>query len=116
LSELRTTVQTHENAVTSVENEQSVAREEIAKEKEEIASSLDSARQARNQKTSGVPRPLLGKYDRIRTKRAKALYPLRGDSCGNCDTAIPMQRRNLMTVNGAIDVCEACGVLLYRAE
>jgi predicted nucleic acid-binding Zn-ribbon protein len=116
LTDLRSSVQTHENAVTSVESEQSVARDEIAKEKEEIASSLDTARQARNAKTSGVPRPLLGKYDRIRTKRAKALYPLRGDSCGNCDTAIPMQRRNLMAVNGAIDVCEACGVLLYRAE
>jgi hypothetical protein len=25
-----------------------------------------------------------------------------------------MQRRNLMAVNGALDVCEACGVLLYR--
>jgi predicted nucleic acid-binding Zn-ribbon protein len=77
---------------------------------------LDAARQERNKKTVGVPRQLLGKYDRIRTRRQKALYALRGDSCGNCDTAIPMQRRNLMTVNGAIDVCEACGVLLYRAD
>ena len=50
-----------------------------------------------------------------RTRRAQALYPLRGESCGNCDTAIPMQRRNHMAVNGPIDVCEACGVLLYRA-
>ena len=66
-------------------------------------------------KTGGVPRSLLGKYDRIRTRRTHALYPLRGESCGNCDTAIPMQRRNQMVINGPIDVCEACGVLLYRA-
>ncbi|MEP6905728.1 MAG: hypothetical protein ABI875_06560, partial [Gemmatimonadales bacterium] len=83
-------------------------------EQTEINDSLETARTARNEKTVGVPRPLLGKYDRIRTRRPKALYALRGDSCGNCDTAIPMQRRNLMAVNGALDVCEACGVLLYR--
>ena len=115
LNELRSSVQTHEAAVNAVEEEQLVARDEIAKERTEIAASLETARKARNEKTAGVARPLLGKYDRIRTRRPKALYPLRGDSCGNCNTAIPMQRRNLMAVNGAIDVCEACGVLLYRA-
>lgn len=115
LSDLRSSVQTQEAAVTAIESEQATAREEISKEKGEITSSLETARQARMTKTAGVPRPLLGKYDRIRTRRPQALYPLRGDSCGNCNTAIPMQRRNLMAVNGAIDVCEACGVLLYRA-
>ncbi len=116
LTELRSSVQIHEAAVSAVEEEQLLARDEIAKEKTELASSLEIAHKARNEKTAGVSRPLLGKYDRIRTRRPKALYALRGDSCGNCDTAIPMQRRNLMAVNGAIDVCEACGVLLYRAS
>ena len=115
LTELRSSVETHESAVRAVEEEQATAREEIEKERGEIADSLKAAHQARDQKTAGVPRPLLGKYDRIRTRRPKALYALRGDSCGNCDTAIPMQRRNLMAVNGEIDVCEACGVLLYRS-
>ena len=116
LVELRSSVETHEAAVAAVEEEQLLARDEIATDRTEIASSLETARKARNEKTAGVSRPLLGKYDRIRTRRPKALYALRGDSCGNCDTAIPMQRRNLMAVNGAIDVCEACGVLLYRAS
>jgi predicted nucleic acid-binding Zn-ribbon protein len=115
LVELRSSVETYETNVAAVEEEQLLARDEIANERTEIASSLETARKARNEKTAGVSRPLLGKYDRIRTRRPKALYALRGDSCGNCDTAIPMQRRNLMAVNGAIDVCEACGVLLYRA-
>jgi predicted nucleic acid-binding Zn-ribbon protein len=115
LVELRSSVESHEASVAAVEEEQLLARDEIANERTEIASSLETARMARNEKTAGVSRPLLGKYDRIRTRRPKALYALRGDSCGNCDTAIPMQRRNLMAVNGAIDVCEACGVLLYRA-
>jgi predicted nucleic acid-binding Zn-ribbon protein len=56
---------------------------------------------------------MLGKYDRIRGKRTQALYALRGGSCGNCDTSVPLQRRNLMAGTGQIEICEACGVLLY---
>lgn len=115
IGELRTTVVTNEANLASVEEEQAAAREEISKERAEIDASLAEARTTRDGKTGAVPRPLLGKYDRIRTRRTQALYPLRGESCGNCDTAIPMQRRNQMAVNGPIDVCEACGVLLYRA-
>ena len=115
LAEMRSTVQTTESALADIEAEQATAREEIDKERSEIDASLTDARAERDGKTTGVPRPLLGKYDRIRTRRTQALYPLRGESCGNCDTAIPMQRRNHMAVNGPIDVCEACGVLLYRS-
>ena len=115
LGELRTTVQNSEAGLAAVEEEQAAAREEIEKERTEIDGELQGARAERDSKTGAIPRPLLGKYDRIRTRRAQALYPLRGESCGNCDTAIPMQRRNHMAVNGPIDVCEACGVLLYRA-
>ena len=115
LTEMRTTVQTTESGLADIEAEQATAREEIDKERTEIDASLTAARAERDGKTTGVPRPLLGKYDRIRTRRTQALYPLRGESCGNCDTAIPMQRRNHMAINGPIDVCEACGVLLYRS-
>lgn len=115
LGEMRTNVVAHETSLAEIEEEQATAREEIAKERSEIDGALASARADRNSKTDGVQRSLLGKYDRIRTRRTHALYPLRGESCGNCDTAIPMQRRNQMVVNGPIDVCEACGVLLYRA-
>lgn len=115
LAELRTATAASETALAEIEAEQSTAREEISVEREEIDAALEAAQSARATKTGGVSRPLLGKYDRIRTRRTHALYPLRGESCGNCDTAIPMQRRNHMAVNGMIDVCEACGVLLYRA-
>jgi predicted nucleic acid-binding Zn-ribbon protein len=116
LTELRSTVQASEASLTSIEGEQAQAREEIDRERGEIDSALAEAKVEREGKTGNVSRALLGKYDRIRTRRTKALYPLRGESCGNCDTAIPMQRRNQMAVNGPIDVCEACGVLLYRAN
>ena len=115
IAELRSTVQSNEAGLAEVETEQAAAREEIDREREEIDASLGAARAEREGKTGAVSRALLGKYDRIRTRRLQALYPLRGESCGNCDTAIPMQRRNQMAVNGPIDVCEACGVLLYRS-
>jgi uncharacterized protein len=116
LAELRATVQSSEAGLAEIEGEQATAREEIEKERAEIDASLGEAKAQREGKTTSVSRTLLGKYDRIRTRRTQALYPLRGESCGNCDTAIPMQRRNHMAVNGPIDVCEACGVLLYRAQ
>ena len=115
ISDLRATVQTSETTLAEIEAEQSQARGDIEKERGEIDASLSTARAERESKTGGVPRALLGKYDRIRTRRSQALYALRGESCGNCDTAIPMQRRNHMAANGPIDVCEACGVLLYRS-
>ncbi len=115
IGEMRTTVVNSEAALAAIQDEQAAARDEIALERSEIDASLAEARVKRDTKTTAVPRALLGKYDRIRTRRTQALYPLRGESCGNCDTAIPMQRRNHMAVNGPIDVCEACGVLLYRA-
>jgi len=115
IGEMRTAVISSEATLAAVEEEQAAAREEIAQERSEIEESLTGAHAERNTKTGTVSRPLLGKYDRIRTRRTQALYPLRGESCGNCDTAIPMQRRNHMAVDGPIDVCEACGVLLYRA-
>jgi len=116
LAELRSTVQASEASLATIEGEQAQAREEIDRERGELESALAQAKAERAGKTGNVSRVLLGKYDRIRTRRTRALYPLRGESCGNCDTAIPMQRRNQMAVNGPIDVCEACGVLLYRAN
>ena len=79
-----------------------------------LEGALAEARAKRNQTATRVSKSLLAKYDRIRTRRGEpALYPLRGPSCGHCDTAIPLQRRNLMAGTGQIEVCEACGVLLY---
>lgn len=115
LAEMKTAVQAQEASLAAIEEEQATARDEIAKERGEIDAELARARNDRNSKAGAVSGSMLGKYDRIRTRRAQALYPLRGESCGHCDTAIPMQRRNHMVVNGVIDVCEACGVLLYRA-
>src|SRR5687768_16741987 len=72
LTEMRSTVQTAESGLADIEAEQATAREEIDKERTEIDASLTAARAERDGKTTGVPRPLLGKYDRIRTRRTQA--------------------------------------------
>ncbi|MGH7529641.1 MAG: zinc ribbon domain-containing protein, partial [Gemmatimonadales bacterium] len=57
---------------------------------------------------------LLTRYERIRRgKTPQALVSLHGDSCGNCFTAVPTQRRALIQRGATIETCEACGVLLY---
>jgi predicted nucleic acid-binding Zn-ribbon protein len=104
----------HREALAEQDAEQAAEREAIARERAEIEGALAEARAKRTQAASHVPKSILAKYDRIRGRRGEqAIFPLRGPSCGHCDTAIPLQRRNQMMNTGQIEVCEACGVLLY---
>ncbi|MFL5480528.1 MAG: zinc ribbon domain-containing protein [Gemmatimonadaceae bacterium] len=113
INEMNAAVSASKQAIATLEEEQRAARPEIEAKRAELQSQLDEAKRHREGKAVSIARPMLGKYDRIRGKRAQALYPLRGGSCGNCDTAVPLQRRNMMTASGQIEICEACGVLLY---
>jgi len=113
LSEMNAAVDESKKTLASIEDEQKATRPAIEAKRSQLQSDLDQARKERNTRASAVARPMLGKYDRIRGKRPQALYALRGGSCGNCDTSVPMQRRNMMSGSGQIEVCEACGVLLY---
>ena len=113
INEMNAAVSASKQAIATLEEEQRAARPEIEAKRAELQSQLDEAKRHREGKAVSIARPMLGKYDRIRGKRAQALYPLRGGSCGNCDTAVPLQRRNMMTASGHIEICEACGVLLY---
>ncbi|MDF2773434.1 MAG: hypothetical protein K0S86_2931 [Geminicoccaceae bacterium] len=107
-------VAAHREALAAQDQEQAAERDAITAERAALEGALAEARAKRNQTATRVSKSLLAKYDRIRTRRGEpALYPLRGPSCGHCDTAIPLQRRNLMAGTGQIEVCEACGVLLY---
>jgi predicted nucleic acid-binding Zn-ribbon protein len=113
INEMNAAVSASKQAIATLEEEQRAARPEIEAKRAELQSQLDEAKRHREGKAGSIARPMLGKYDRIRGKRTQALYPLRGGSCGNCDTAVPLQRRNMMTASGQIEICEACGVLLY---
>jgi predicted nucleic acid-binding Zn-ribbon protein len=116
LEELRAVLASQNNELAGVESEQEAARAEVATQRVAIDEELKVARAKRNEAAELVPPGLRSKYDRIRgNKRVEAVFAMSGMSCGNCDTAIPMQRRHVMNNTGAIDLCEACGVLMYFA-
>ena len=117
LSELRKGVGDREKALREIERVQEEARASLAQDRASLERELGEVRADRDQKARSVPRSLLQRYDRIRQKRrTTAVFPLRGQSCAHCDTAIPVQRRSTMVATGATELCEACGVLLYAAE
>ena len=114
LEELRAVLNGQRSELAALESEQETARTEVASERATVDGELAVAREARAELARKVSASLLSKYDRIRgRRRIEAVFAMRGMSCGNCDTAIPMQRRHIMSATGAIDLCEACGVLMY---
>jgi uncharacterized protein len=105
-----------QKALDELDARQQEQREANAAERAEIETELAKAKSIRDERASHVPKSILLKYERILSRNtSNVLYPLRGQACGRCDTAIPMQRRNAIAAGRAIDVCEACGVLLYAA-
>lgn len=114
LDELRAVVGQQREGLATLQSEQTAARDALAAERSAIEAELATARERRHAAASRVARPLLGKYDRIHGRRRDhVVFALRGQSCGSCDTAIPLQRRNQLLASGGIELCEACGVLLY---
>jgi predicted nucleic acid-binding Zn-ribbon protein len=117
LGELRKLVTEREKALTDVEQLQRDTRASLDVDRAALQQELTTLQTDRSRKAQEVPRSLLQKYDRIRSKRrTTALFPLRGQSCAHCDTAIPVQRHSTMVSTGVTEVCEGCGVLLYAAE
>lgn len=116
VAESHKAIDAQRQAIATLESEQADARLAIASERAEIDALLGDARTKRQGTAAHVSRSVLAKYDRIRGRRGdQALFQLRGQSCGNCDTAIPLHRRSQM-LGGVIEVCEACGVLLYASN
>jgi predicted nucleic acid-binding Zn-ribbon protein len=117
LVEANRIAQDRERIATELETAQAQARESLAADQQALEEKLANARQERQDKANTVPRNLLSRYERIRSrKRVYAVFPLRGNSCGHCDTMIPLQRRSMMSGTGATEICEGCGVMLYAAE
>jgi predicted nucleic acid-binding Zn-ribbon protein len=109
--------QERERVASELETAQAQARESLAADQQAIEVKLAKARDDRQDKANMVPRSLLSRYERIRSrKRVHAVFPLRGNSCGHCDTMIPLQRRSMMAGTGATEICEGCGVMLYATE
>jgi predicted nucleic acid-binding Zn-ribbon protein len=115
--EMRRHVGDLQTALADVEHRQSDARTALETERTEIERHIAQARAKRDATAKSVPRAMLAKYDKVRTRRrAETVFPLRGPSCSACDTAIPTQRRAAMAATGALEMCEGCGALLYAGE
>ncbi len=117
MSEIKALAEDRQARLAELEKQRDGAKEAIAAERTKLESELNAVRSRRNEKAGKVGRGLISLYDRIRSKkRVHAIFPLRGSSCSNCDTAIPMQRRAQMVSTGKPEVCEGCGVMLYAGE
>jgi predicted nucleic acid-binding Zn-ribbon protein len=100
----------HDAVVTQLEE----ARAGLAAKRAETQAQLDAALAERAAAAKGVKPALLARYERIRRGRAPAaVFALRQDACGQCNTAVPLQRRMLILQGQTIESCEVCGVLLY---
>jgi predicted nucleic acid-binding Zn-ribbon protein len=110
-------VDERQRVASELETAQAKARDSLAADQSDIEEKLTEARNDREAKSASVPRTLLSRYDRIRSRRrVHAVFPLRNSSCGQCDTMLPLQRRSQMLNTGATEVCEGCGVMLYASE
>jgi len=94
--------------------QQEEARAGLVAKRAELQGQLEAARAERAQAATEVKPALLTRYERIRRGRAPAaVFALRQDACGHCNTAVPLQRRMLILQGQSIESCEVCGVLLY---
>lgn len=117
IGEQRKSIDEREQALQDLIARNADARAELDAQRAALDAKVREAVSRRDAKAKKVPRPLLSRYDRIRArKQEKTLVPLRGPSCSNCDTMLPLQRRSAMVGSGTVEVCEGCGVLLYAAE
>ncbi len=117
INEGRRVLAEKEAELAALDQQQVAARDAVKGEQNALGASLAKAREARTERANAVSSSLRAKYDRIRQRRrSQSLFPLESGACGACDTAIPVQRRQAMTISGSVEVCEACGVLIYAKE
>lgn len=115
IADLRSAHTASLQALASLEQDQVSTRAALAAEKGTIDAEIAAARSVRDSAAAGVGASLFSRYDRLQTRRrAPVVFAIGTDfSCGNCDTAMPMQRRPAMSHGQLIETCEGCGALLY---
>lgn len=117
LNEGRRVLEDREVELTLLNEEQAAARQVLQAEREGLTATLLVAQEKREAKASAVRGPLRLMYSKIRQRRrSQSLFALVAGACASCDTAIPVHRRQAMTTSGSVEVCEACGVLIYAAR
>ena len=114
LNDLRSAAAAAKDAVETMDLEQVDARKSLESERAGFGKRIADAQATRAASSAKVSAQLLARYDRMNTRRkGQAVFALRNFSCGQCDTAVSMQRRPALTSGQIIETCEGCGVLLY---
>jgi predicted nucleic acid-binding Zn-ribbon protein len=114
LTDLRTASAAAHEALEALEVEQAESRAAIEQERAGLGKRISDAQAKRTASSTQVSASLLKRYERMNTRRkGPAVFALRNFSCGNCDTAVSMQRRPALSTGNVIETCEDCGVLLY---
>jgi uncharacterized protein len=92
-------------------------RESILAERATVEAEIEQLRQQRADAASGLDKPSLRLYDRVRSgKSRRALAPLTGEgACGSCYNVLPVQEQSQVRSGSALHRCEICGVILYPA-
>jgi predicted nucleic acid-binding Zn-ribbon protein len=117
VTEYRGAVKEREASLVTTREAQAAASVTLEADKARVLAELKAMRARRDGKAAKVSKLQMTRYDRIQKReRSVALFGLRGQSCSNCDTMLPMQRCNAMSVTGVPEICEGCGVLLYASE
>jgi predicted nucleic acid-binding Zn-ribbon protein len=113
----RKALQEQQASFAELEAEQAAARDGLREERERLDREFATANAVRQERAAAVTAALRAKYDRIRARRrAQSIFTLSSGACGNCDTAVPVQRAKVMVQTGVIELCEGCGVLVYAGE
>lgn len=103
-----------QKAHDAVVAKQAEARAALEAKRADLNEQLATAKAERAEATKAVASALLVRYERIRRGRApQAVFALRQDACGHCNTGVPLQRRAEIQQGHSIESCEVCGVLLY---
>lgn len=107
-----------EQQIRAIEVEQAAARAGIQARRDDVELERQGVRERREASAKNVTRPLLQRYDKLRTSsnRPHVVVALSGPACGACFTTVPLSRRGQIKSGSVIEGCESCGVILYSAE
>lgn len=106
-------VKNAEEALDAVKAEQASPRAELEERLQALRRKVRETERDRDEAAQHVNAAILERYVKIAKNRGRGLYALHGFACGCCFTNIPIHRRAQVERGSVIEVCEACGVLLY---
>lgn len=112
------------NAVEELEEEIQATRDEyearrsvIESRRTELEDAIAIQNDKRENRALRMDSVVKRLYDKVRGGRTSvAVAPVMDGVCGNCYTAIPLQRQAEIRAGRELVVCEACGVILHSSD